>query len=872
MQCNPKGLIFRVKDTLRTLRGEIKNRAHLNVRILPLLTILFLAIFLPISLNNGLPQASFAEAALGWPWQGLVDGLQVILFAAIKIIALVIFTVTGYTFALSGKIFEASVIYSLSGELYSSFQFINVGWVFIRDLINSLFIFVVLYIAFQQLLKMEGGVDTKKLQSTLVKIIMAALLINFSLFFTKAAIDVSNFLTRAIYYQMVNVPTDGSDPTYGPANALVAGLNMQTLLKDSDVEDASFSEKLGNFKDDQIIKALVYIGGSAVHIIAAVMFYTMAFFFMARILVLIVIMMTSPIYFLSFILGNVSAVKKYKGMWQDQLISQVTFPIAFMLIIYIAVTFVNQKHLTMNSGETMSGALVGDQSGFAVIINFAIVLFIMYLATSTAKSQAGSYVNKLGEAVAGKAAAAGFSTAAWAGRNTFGGLGRRMSESETGKKWAASNNRFVRMAGDSVISGGKAMYEGNWDLRSSGPISDAYGFANANTHNLKVGGPTSRNAKANVPEWWTKNKSKDGQAKEAARITRKVESFNTVEARTSKAREQLGDKINNKEYKSVREKLINDIKTEYKDKPEEQKKLLVKLLGQPAYDSADNKAIRSEIEMAQNKEDYKKKSKEHIAASKELSEAQKAVNSAGTAVTAEMTARLTAAKEKVQGVPANPTTGAAAIKGTSDNFKEISKKVPRDMTAELAVEDITHFKDQLSAAQLASISKKMSDGGYVAGDVDKLNEFIKDLRATTTDRAVREWINTEATKGTGGFNLRLETEVGEKVAMLNTVSKTSPEGIKLMSDITGLARVLSRNETMALDLDSFIQLSKDNLIIPVRINEYAKKVRNSGDAAEVARLDTEASTAEAASLVAGISQSERDRLEKLYKAFRGKLK
>lgn len=867
MQCNPKGLIFCVKDSLHTLKEGLVNKAHLNVRFLPLLIPLLIGLFIPVAIDNNFLHILTAEATsitLESVGSGLLNGLGGLFFGVIKIIASIIFKFTGYIFAISAKIFDISVVYSLSGTLYSSFKFLNVGWVFIRDLINSLFIFVVLYIAFQQLLKLDGGVDTKKLQSTLIKIIMAALLINFSLFFTKVAIDVSNFLSRAIYYQMENVSSDGQNRSYGPANALVAGLNIQTLLKDPAAEDANLGKKIEGFRDNQIIGSIVYLGGSAIHIIAAIMFFTMAFFFLARILVLIVIMLTSPIYFLSFILGNVAVVKKYTKLWYDQLVSQVLFPIVFMIIIYIAVTFINQGLLTKTSGETLSSGLTGEPSGFATIINFGIVLFIMYLATSTAKAQAGAYVNKWGEAAAGKVAAAGFSTAAWAGRNAFGGVGRRMSESDTGKKWASSKNRFVRMAGDSIIQGGKAMYEGSWDVRSAGPISDAYGFANKQTHNLKVGGPTTKTAKANVPEWWTKNKSKDGQAKEAAKITKKVEGFTSIEAKVSKARATLKEKINNKEYKPVREKLISEIKTEYKDNPDKQKKLLIDLLTEEGYRSSDNKAVRSEVELAQNKESYKKISKEHISASKEYKQAETAINTykknnpTATKVPDEMELKLNEAKKKVA--------------TSSNDFKEISKKVPKDMIQELAVEDISHFKDQLTTAQLTSISKKMSDGGYVADDINELNKFIKDLRETTKNTTVREWINKEATKGTGGFHLRLEAEVADKLAQLNALQKNSPDRKNKLKDLGEICRFLSRNEIMELELKSIIQLSNEGLINVNRTNDFAKRVRNEGDPVEVEILDREAMKADSASKAFGILPSEKTRLEKLAKAYMGKLK
>src|SRR3989338_7906269 len=79
---------------------------------------------------------------------------------------------------------------------------IEVGWKIFRDLANILIIFSLLYIGIITILNLKlGGYDVKKL---LVSLIIAAVFINFSLFFTKVIIDSSNLLAVNFYEKIKN--------------------------------------------------------------------------------------------------------------------------------------------------------------------------------------------------------------------------------------------------------------------------------------------------------------------------------------------------------------------------------------------------------------------------------------------------------------------------------------------------------------------------------------------------------------------------------------------------------------------------------------------------------------------------------------------
>jgi hypothetical protein len=97
---------------------------------------------------------------------------------------------------LTGNLFDVFVAYSISSDSYTNAngQFINQGWGVIRDIANVMFIFILLYIAIRHILQM-GSSNTKRL---LTSLIIAALLINFSLFFSKVIIDAGNIFSQTI--------------------------------------------------------------------------------------------------------------------------------------------------------------------------------------------------------------------------------------------------------------------------------------------------------------------------------------------------------------------------------------------------------------------------------------------------------------------------------------------------------------------------------------------------------------------------------------------------------------------------------------------------------------------------------------------------
>ena len=102
-----------------------------------------------------------------------------------------------YLVYFAGTLFDTAIVFSISGQAMdtSANSMIAVGWTTIRDLINLFFIFILLYAAISTILQYGDY----QLKNVLAKIIIAALLINFSLMIGKMVIDASHILAWEFY-------------------------------------------------------------------------------------------------------------------------------------------------------------------------------------------------------------------------------------------------------------------------------------------------------------------------------------------------------------------------------------------------------------------------------------------------------------------------------------------------------------------------------------------------------------------------------------------------------------------------------------------------------------------------------------------------
>src|SRR3989344_550097 len=100
------------------------------------------------------------------------------------------YVIPAFLLWLGAYFFNVLVSITLSGKLLGESVFVSAAWAVVRDLSNIFFILILLYIAIKTILGL-GGSEVKK---TIIMVVITALLINFSMFFTKVIVDTTNII------------------------------------------------------------------------------------------------------------------------------------------------------------------------------------------------------------------------------------------------------------------------------------------------------------------------------------------------------------------------------------------------------------------------------------------------------------------------------------------------------------------------------------------------------------------------------------------------------------------------------------------------------------------------------------------------------
>lgn len=247
---------------------------------------------------------------------------------------------------LGANFFNITVHMSLQSIGYG-LEFISVGWTQTRDLANMAFIFILIYIAFTIMVKAE----THGTMQMLARVVVIALLINFSFFLVRVVIDGGNILAIQ-FYNSINAPLVERTASGGGAQSLSASIFGPAGTKDLtasimnavDVTKILNTRSFQEFADGQdgqsgahwwteaITLAVVYIAVGAILFLLAAIFLTVGIKFMIRTVILWLAIIAAPLAMVMFTIpGN---AKKYYFMWQHAVIAWSLYPAVFLFIFF----------------------------------------------------------------------------------------------------------------------------------------------------------------------------------------------------------------------------------------------------------------------------------------------------------------------------------------------------------------------------------------------------------------------------------------------------------------------------------------------------------------------------------------------------------
>ncbi len=296
---------------------------------------------------------------------------------------------------ISGLLLDYSLNWTLNiASLVEKIPAIETGWKVFRDLCTMFFIFILLYTAITTILGVGGGKENAK--KVLMTVVIAGLLINFSLFFTKLVIDASNVVSLGFYKALVPNP-DGDLSTSkvfglkrtGLSAIFMDSLYIQTTYDPSGLKPGLKNDKLAGSASSAeappFVRLLINtIMGSIVMLIASIVFLAAAFFFMVRIVMLLLLMVTSPIAFAGEALGGKAASQAKK--WWETLINQCLFMPVYLAVTYVGIKIVASPgfQAAVNPGNGSISALTGGGS-IAVIFNYCVIIIFLMASLIIAK-------------------------------------------------------------------------------------------------------------------------------------------------------------------------------------------------------------------------------------------------------------------------------------------------------------------------------------------------------------------------------------------------------------------------------------------------------------------------------------------------------
>ena len=382
---------------------------------------------------------------------------------------------TGILLSFAGWMLNGSVQYFVIdmgkylGSTTSIGQSIVSSWILIRDIINLTFVFGLIYLAFMTIAR----ADTQKLKQGVAQIIVGALLINFSLFFAKAIIDIGNVSAVEIYSYME--VTAGINPStglnYGISGFFMQQLGLQSFFNPDDVLSAGNKDPKNLLSIGRQTGFGFSIMVSLVLLIASFVFFAGAILIAIRFVVLALLLILSPVAFAGAFMPKLNT-EEWSQMWWQKLISNVMFAPAYFLLLYISMKAVNVSSLAQGATSASPGNILGffegagDASSVGAILNFVMVIGFLVGSLIIAKKMGAVGA----DAATAWGAKASFGLTAALGRNTFGRLGNKFAESDNLKE-AASKKGVSGFLARRALSTSRMAQKGSFDARGISSVN-----------------------------------------------------------------------------------------------------------------------------------------------------------------------------------------------------------------------------------------------------------------------------------------------------------------------------------------------------------------------------------------------------------------
>jgi hypothetical protein len=413
-----KGL---ARDVLKNFR--IRNKRRAFIILVPL--VLLLIETPTIAHADGVVDAGIKF------YQCATSPIQCALSAA----GYAIFEFVGVFLAIVAWLFNIVIAKTVFGfaDLFGNSAGLLGGWRVLRDICNIGLIFGFVYMGIATILDIHGY----EIKKTLPRLIIFAVLLNFSLLASEAIIDTSNVFSAVLYQnsadnqnQLCGISDIGNNGGGGAGNTGCADQGIAGMIisnsKVNTVLSPSFQPKFG---------LTFYLGLTVVETILMVVLIAAAIMLIIRAVVLVFLMILSPIGFAGL---AVPFLEPYAKRWWDTLLAQSFFAPVLLLLIFIGLKIGNSLPASISKSGSLADLFKAQPPAtLDVLLIYVLVVGFMIAALMAAK-QMGAYGASFATSAATKIVSYPF---AFVGRNTVGrgaAAGRKGFES-----WVGNQNRTL---------------------------------------------------------------------------------------------------------------------------------------------------------------------------------------------------------------------------------------------------------------------------------------------------------------------------------------------------------------------------------------------------------------------------------------------
>jgi hypothetical protein len=363
-------------------------------------------------------------------------------------IQLIFVPVLGLLVRIAGLLLDMSVQFTLNTSMLGGGvdTAIATTWAIIRNIFNITFIFVLLYTAIKTIIG-SAGINTKK---TIANVIIAALLINFSLFITRVIFDAGNMLATVLYNQIIPA---NSAATFGIGSVLMDKIGMSEIFQWKQLGESTGGRWTVPFFVASCLQVITLV-------VLLISFIYAMLLMVTRTVVIIFLMVLSPVGFMGDVLPKIS---EYSKMWRENLYGQVMVAPIFLLFIYL-ITLIG-KGITDNLAtvKTATAASGGDNpEQYMIFFKFTLIIVLVFVAVKVTKKLSGvvgQAVEGFAKMAAGAAIGAATGGASLLGTKIIGAGAKKMMDGDIGKSLKDNGGFAARLALKTLDKTSKASFD-----------------------------------------------------------------------------------------------------------------------------------------------------------------------------------------------------------------------------------------------------------------------------------------------------------------------------------------------------------------------------------------------------------------------------